>query len=305
MLMPSLFQSDQDHEESKTVAERLAELIGNRCEVLVQRKDESTFPIDLALSRVDHLGLYTGILRDITVRKQLQAHILEIASDEQARIGQELHDGTQQELTGLSLYAGAIKDFLHKATRQSNQGTELWTLLDVDYLQIKQTLSKLTDGLIQASQHIHKLSHGIMPVQIDAEGLHSALAELASSTNVNQKIKCRFESSGGRTITNNVVATQLYRIAQESLTNSLKHGKASDIRISHIQNSKQIVLEICDDGVGFEPSTSSNAQRADGGLGLRIMQYRAGILGGELQVSRNAKNGTTVRCTLPTLGDLI
>ncbi len=301
LLLPVLFHSDQGHGSSATVVAKLSELVGNRREILAQRKDGSTFPIDLALSRIDHLGLYTGILRDITVRKQLQAHILEIASDEQSRIGQELHDGTQQELTGLSLFAGAINDFLDNATHPSLDQKDKWLLRDIDYQRIKETLTKLIQGLVEANQHVHELSHGIMPVQIDAEGLPSALAELAASTNMNRKLNCHFVSVGEGAMSNNTAATQLYRIAQESLTNSIKHGHASDIQITLTQNSEQTVLEVSDNGTGLK---TTDASPVVAGLGLRIMRYRASIVGGELQVSRNSENGTTVRCTIPTLGDL-
>jgi two-component system CheB/CheR fusion protein len=302
-LLPALFNSNLADGASKTVAARISELVGNRREVLAQRKDGSTFPVDLALGRVDHLGLYTGILRDITLRKQLQAQILEIATEEQSRIGQELHDGTQQELTGLSLFAGAMTDFLNNATHGSEKKPKEWILRDIDYQRIKQTLAKLSQGLIEANQHVHKLSHGIMPVQIDAQGLQSALADLASSTNANQRLNCHFESVGTGAISNDAVATQLYRIAQESLTNSIKHGKASDIQISLTQNPVETVLEISDNGIGFEPTETAEVS-AEGGLGLRIMRYRASIIGGELRVSRNRENGTTVRCTIPTIGEL-
>ncbi len=304
MLLPSILGSQGDEAASESSRMELGQLIGNRREVLAKRKDGTTFPVDLALSRVDHLGLYTGILRDITVRKQLQAHILEIATDEQSRIGQELHDGTQQELTGLSLIAGAVSDFLDHATSSLVDENLNWTLKDVDYQRIKKTIAKLTQGLIEANQNVHKLSHGIMPVQIDAEGLRSSLAELAHSTNDHQGIHCQFSFSGSGTITNNVVATQLYRIAQESLNNSLKHSQASDIRISLKQQPPQIVLEIRDNGVGFDPQIISRTPAAGSGLGLRIMKYRAGILGGDLQILPNEKQGTTVRCTIPTSSDL-
>jgi signal transduction histidine kinase len=139
-----------------------------------------------------------------------------------------------------------------------------------------------------------------MPVQIDAEGLQSKLAELAISTNINRKVNCHFEFVGEGAIENNIVATQLYRIAQESLTNALKHGNASDIQITLTQGSTETVLEISDNGTGFEPADESSEK----GLGMRIMRYRASILGGQLDVSRNNRNGTTVRCTIPSTGDL-
>jgi PAS domain S-box-containing protein len=300
LLLPTLFTPDRANGESQTVAARLLKLVGNRREVLAQRKNGSTFPVDIAMSRVDHLGVYTGILRDITDQKQLQAHILEIATEEQSRIGQELHDGTQQELTGLSLFAGAINDFLDNATHESQTATDDWTLRDVDYQQIKRTLGKLTQGLLEANEHVHQLSHGIMPVQIDAEGLKAKLSELAISTNINRKVNCHFEFVGKGAIRNNAVATQLYRITQESLTNAIKHGNASDIQITLSQSSTETVLEISDNGTGFEPADESS----ETGLGMRIMKYRASIVGGQLDVSQNNRNGTTVRCTIPSIGDL-
>ena len=302
LLMPSIFHSDGEEQGSDLIQKELTRILGNPREALARRKDGSFLPVDLSISRVDHLGLYTGILRDITVRKQLQAHILEIATDEQSRIGQELHDGTQQELTGLSLYAGTASEILGNATRSNPQENAEWILKEKDYLRLKQTVAKLSQGLTDANQHVHQLSHGIMPVQIDAEGLRSALAELADATNEQQNIRCSFDFSGFGEIANKSIATQLYRIAQESLNNALKHGRANEILISLSLKTKQIVLEVCDNGIGFDPFLSPNASTTESGLGLRIMEYRASILGGDLQVKRNSGQGTTVRCTIPTGG---
>jgi two-component system CheB/CheR fusion protein len=298
-LLPTLFQPDPDQYTAKSIATKLIEILGVRCEVQAQRKDKSFFPAELVLSRVDHFGLYTGILRDITVQKQLQSHVLEIATDEQLRIGQELHDGTQQELTGLSLFAGALNDFLDNATENHDKGDSQWQLQDADYQRIRKTLEKLTQGLIEANHHVHKLSHGIMPIQIDADGLQAALAHLASATNATHKIQCHFSFQGEGSIRSSAIATQLYRIAQESLTNSIKHGEASDIKIVLTESLDRIVLEISDNGIGFDPQKlNSDGLEADG-LGLRIMRYRSSILGGELIVRRNERNGTTVRCSIP------
>jgi len=305
VLLPSIFTSQHDRQDADDIKLELTPLIGNRREVLARHKDGSNFPVDLAFSRVDHLGLYTGILRDISGRKQLEAHILEIASDEQRRIGQELHDGTQQELIGLSLFAGAINEFLDNATSSDTSGDLTWTFDDSDYKRLKQTATKLTQGLKEANQHVQILSHGIMPVQIDAEGLCSALSELAAATNDQQQIRCQCEFSDTVPIANNTIATQLYRIAQESLNNALKHGLADQIRISLSQQPKQLILEICDNGVGFDPQATRPIPAVGGGIGLRIMEYRASMLGGFLQIDHNNGGGTTVRCTVPTTDVLI
>jgi signal transduction histidine kinase len=216
-----------------------------------------------------------------------------------------LHDGTQQELTGLSLFAGALCEVLNDAKPSDIQGSVVWTLAENDYRRIIQTAEKLTQGLQEANQHVNALSHGIMPVQIDAEGLRSALAELAAATDEQQQIHCRFEFDGSSAIASNLVATQLYRIAQESLNNALKHGRADDILISLSQQAEQIVLEICDNGVGFDPTRTLRSPIAAGGVGLRIMKYRASMLGGVLEVDLNHGHGTTVRCTIPVTGDFL
>ena len=302
LLMPFLESTDkdEDQEASKTVADRLIRLVGGHVEVQAHRRDGSAFPVDLFLSRLDQLGLYMGILRDITLRKQLQTQILEIATNEQTRIGQELHDGTQQELTGLTLFAGAINDILDKATQKPGNESLEWRLRDNDFQQIKQTLAKLTSGLIETNQHIHQLSHGIMPVQIDAEGLRSALSELAATMNTS-KVTCNFVFHGACFIRSNFVATQLYRIAQESVTNALKHGLSSNIRISLAQDSHQTILEVSDNGIGFDMRKNTGTSEGSG-LGLHIMRYRANAIDGELHVGRNSNNGTTVRCIIPILG---
>jgi signal transduction histidine kinase len=154
--------------------------------------------------------------------------------------------------------------------------------------------------LIETNQHIHQLSHGIMPVQIDAEGLRSALAELAATMNTS-KVTCTFDFHGACIIRSNFVATQLYRIAQESVTNALKHGFSSDIRILLAQDSHQTILEISDNGIGFDMQKNNGLSQSSG-LGLAIMNYRANAIDGELRVGGNSNNGTTVRCIIPILG---
>ncbi|XZE37199.1 ATP-binding protein [Pirellulaceae bacterium SH501] len=94
----------------------------------------------------------------------------------------------------------------------------------------------------------------------------------------------------------------MFRIVQESLTNSLKHGEASDIHLSLAQDSDQTILEISDNGKGFDVQSGSGTTTEGSGLGLRIMKYRANTIGCELYVSRNSQHGITVRCIIPTLG---
>ena len=141
-----------------------------------------------------------------------------------------------------------------------------------------------------------------MPVQIDAEGLRSALEELAATISDQENITCRFECSGPVTVANNATATHLYRIAQESLHNALLHSRADQIQISLSQQGEQIVLEVRDNGVGIDQTAGRGARAPAKGMGLRIMDYRAGMIGGLFRVERNQPNGTRVRCTVPLGG---
>ncbi|XZE19755.1 chemotaxis protein CheB [Pirellulaceae bacterium SH449] len=305
VLIPSFLESPGHSEGSDTNNSEMTRSIGKRCELFARCSDGTVLPIDLAITRIDHLDLYCGILRDISDRKQLQAHILEIASEEQRRIGQELHDGTQQELIGLSLFSGSLGECLGNAKRAEVQGGVEWNLVESDYQQLVKTTEKLNKGLKEANLHVQKLSHGIMPVQIDARGLHSALTELAIATDEQQGVRCRFETEGTVVFPNSVVATQLYRIAQESLNNALKHGQATEILIALKQQEGMNALEIRDDGVGFDTQHIPQPLSDGVGVGLRIMEYRAGIIGGELQISSRIGSGTTVRCTIPAENGLL
>jgi len=124
MLMPLPFNREHDGYIQRFIQTGKPYIIGIGREVLCRRKDGTTFPAELAVSQVDHLGLFTGIIRDISSRKEMQQHILDIANDEQQRIGLELHDGTQQELTGLSLFANVLQQNLENATPAETNGLQ-------------------------------------------------------------------------------------------------------------------------------------------------------------------------------------
>jgi len=131
-------------------------------------------------------------------------------------------------------------------------------------------------------------------VELEANGFMSALHELAANAQQLFKIQCRLDAPVPVLIHNNVAATHLYRIAQESINNAVKHGKAKNIRISLKQGGDKVALSISDDGVGFAPDAKKGP---GGGMGLHIMKYRASVLDAALDVrSGGAGAGTTVTC---------
>jgi PAS domain S-box-containing protein len=217
-----------------------------------------------------------GTAQDITERKRLEQEVLEIAAQEQRRIGQELHDGTGQELTGLCMLADNLAD----AARE-------------DAPHQAQRAARIAQGLKHALGQVRALSRGLIPVEVDAEGLMSALEDLAGRIRDIHHVNCVFECVAPVPVENNFTATQLYRIAQEAITNALKHGKAPNIRVSLDAKGAYLTLKITDDGVGI-----GAMENATEGMGLRIMRYRAGQIGAQFSVRPGPSGGTVVTCSL-------
>jgi signal transduction histidine kinase len=153
------------------------------------------------------------------------------------------------------------------------------------------TASRIVDGLEQALAHVRALSKGLVPVELDAEGLMAALTDLAEHTNELSGVHCSFRCREPVCILDNQTATHLYRLTQESVSNSLKHSRAKNIVISLVDDGKLITLRVADDGVGIGNQRTT-------GRGLQIMRYRAELIRAKLTVSRVKPHGTEVICAL-------
>lgn len=129
---------------------------------------------------------------------------------------------------------------------------------------------------------------------MEAEGLTGGLRELAARTSEVFRIQCELHCPSAIPESDVAVDTHLYRIVQEAVTNAIKHGKARQIDIELATEAGVITLKVKDDGVGL-PAESPRAP----GMGLRIMQYRAGMIGGTVVVERHSRGGTAVTCTAP------
>lgn len=278
ILMPEPYCAEHNDYLGRFLKSGEARIIGIGRELVGQRKDGSVFPIDLAVSEQHdgHEQRFTGIIRDISERKSLQRELLTISAEEKNRISQDLHDSVGQKLTGLGMLAGSLA-----VTLQDHSPS------DVD------AANRIAVGVEQALDQIRKLSKGLLPVEVDGEGLRSALTELAELTTHLSGIGCDFECHQTVRIEDNETATHLYRIAQEATTNALKHSVPTHIGISLDKEDSQIVLRIRDNGQGI----SSAAWQAQG-MGLRTMQYRAALIGATLSIVPMESGGTLVTCRL-------
>ncbi len=219
----------------------------------------------------------TGAAIDITEQKRLEKEVLQISEMEQRRIGQDLHDGICQHLAGIEMLSEVLGQNLAKKSKaQAAQAESIAThVRDV----IGQTRS---------------LARGLSPVVLESEGLMAALTELVAHTEKLFRVKCRFECPTPVYLHELIAATHLFRIAQEAVTNAVKHGKAKSIAITLETKLEKIILSVRDDGLGFSQNAGTTK-----GMGLRIMQYRAGMIGATLLFQRQSRGGTVVLCFLP------
>jgi PAS domain S-box-containing protein len=302
ILMPTPYREEHDGYLAHYLETHEPRMIGIGREVTGQRKDGTRFPVDLSVSEVAGLNLFTGIIRDATLRKSLQRRVLEIAEEEQRRIGQELHDNTGQELTGLGLFAGTLVDLLQKMPRKDSAEAEgNWLLGDKELAQIRHTAERVAAGVLEANRHVRLLSHGIMPVQIEPDGLVHALDRLASEVNELPGISCQFKCSDPPPVAEKTVSTHLYRIAQEAVSNALQHARSDHIAVALGWDKGHIVLEVRDNGIGLEAAAlkKSEESSAERGYGLEIMNHRASLIGGRLNIISEPSAGTRVRCVVP------
>ncbi len=242
------------------------------------RKDGQQIDVSLTLSPIlDGAGRLLGvsaIMKDISERKRLEAEILQVSEREQRRIAEDLHDGVGQQLGGISCLCDALKKNLaDQASPETVAADKICRLLTV------------------AMNQTRGLARGLHPVAVEADGLMAALDELATRVSDLFKVSCRFACPQPVPIEDNTIATHLYRIAQEAITNAIKHGRAQQIDIQLSSSAERIVLAVSDNGVGL-----ANSNRQPEGMGLRIMNHRAGMIGGQVVVQRKSDGGTHVLC---------
>ncbi len=274
LLMPSPYREEHDGYLARYLQTGEKHIIGLSRETVARRKDGTVFPVDLAVSEIAHLKLFTGIHRDLTERKRLERAVVEIASGEQRRIGQDLHDTVAQELTALSLL-----------------GKDLAEIVGSDPPKAP-LVERMNQGLQRSQRELRAVLRGLLPVAVDAGGLMASLADLAARTHQEGKVACTIECPVPVSVTDNLTATHLYLIAQEAVHNAVRHARARTVRIA-LRADGGLVLSVRDDGIGL-PAESAPHQ----GMGLYIMRSRAAVIGARLSLEPAEPSGTVVTCVL-------
>ena len=220
------------------------------------------------------------LTKEIQEQTRFQKELLETTLRVERRIGQDLHDGLGQHLTGTALAGQVLGQKL--ANRSLPEAAEA---------------DRLVELIQEAIELTRTLARNLCPIEIKAGWLADNFQELASGASDRFKVSCQFECHPAAPLpdVNDVnIAIHLYRIAQEAITNAVRHGKARHINIRLDFTANEIVLTIIDDGIGLP----ENARNGDG-LGLRTMAYRASMIGATFNIERlSSLGGTRVTCTL-------
>ncbi|UCE99332.1 MAG: MEDS domain-containing protein [Planctomycetota bacterium] len=218
------------------------------------------------------------LLQEIKRGKQLERTLLDVSEREQRRIGRELHDSIGQQFTGIAFMTKVLEQKLAtKLPEEAANAAEIAKLIN------------------RAMEQTRGLAKGLEPVNLDAGSLTSTLQEFAVTTERLFGIHCIFKSYMPLPVDDAAVAMHLYRITQEAVTNAIKHGGAKNIHIELVHDGDKSVLRVKSDGIDFP-----GMQVKSKGMGLQIMNHRAEIIGGSLDIRKGDTGGTIACCTFPS-----
>jgi PAS domain S-box-containing protein len=234
---------------------------------IVELSATSTSSSDGSIDRI----IITG--NDLSERNRLQKEILKISEQEQARIGHNLHDGVGQTMTGIGSLIDSLEAELSGEQRAS--------------------ASRIRELVREATQEVRRMSHGLSPTAVKNRSLAGALELQAEIVQSNFRTACNCEIETGIQVSDPEREMHLFRIAQEATNNALRHGHPKRIQI-FLRRVKgaECELRIEDDGSGFR---KSGGKKSDG-IGMQVMDYRANLINGSLEVSPGPHKGVVVTC---------
>lgn len=241
--------------------------------VLELFSDQPHPPNEVLEKLMDDVSAQIGKVLD---RERSTAQMADLVWREQQDLLHTLHDSLGQTLTGLGMLSAGL--------RQQLVGTNE---------NAASTAQQVAKQAQVALDQVRLMSRGLFPVDVDAQGLLPALRDLASTTEALHKVTVEVTGAMPDAIHETRVATQVYRIAQEAVTNAVKHARATRIAIELAESDSVATLRVRDDGIGI-----ADVRTRGDGLGLRIMRYRATAIGAQFNVSAAPGGGTLVVCSL-------
>jgi signal transduction histidine kinase len=214
-----------------------------------------------------------ALIRQIAERRRLEREILGVSEDERRRFGHELHDSLGQQLTGAALRAKFLAEHLKN--------------INDPHADLALQLAQLINQSINESS---RMARGLAPIALESKGLTAVLEELVNQINLTSGIACDLAYPEEACLPEPNLSIHLYRIAQEAIQNALKHSQATRIHVELSRDQNYGYLEVTDDGRGIPDN-----QKDYEGMGLKIMKYRAKLLGGLLEIDSPEDHGTRIR----------
>lgn len=248
-----------------------------------QRRDGSRFPVEISLSPLDVEDGKGGVVcsvRDVSERRRLQNFsegALRATEEERQRIARELHDDTAQRLATLILRVRVLAGE-ESPTRR------------------RELLGEIREEIVEASDGVKRLSRGLRPPELEEVGLVLALQAHLRSLREGTGFDVEFVADEVENLLGITAKLVVYRIVQESLSNSMRHAGVHRARVVILSTPDGVTVEIGDDGRGFLLTGLSGDGR---GLGLVGMSERAAMIDGRLTIDSSPGEGTRIRLTVP------
>lgn len=227
---------------------------------------------------LDADGTVYGGLQEVGELKSAHAENLDVSEREQNRIGQDLHDDLCQVLAGLSCLTRVVE---RQVSEKSPEAAK--------------ALNEINQQLVEAMERTRALTHGLFPARLKNGDVRGALQELSVQIKARFKVDIHLAFRGAFPQHDHLQIIQVYRLAQEAISNSVKHGRAQNVHLDLRRDGERMALSIQDDGSGF-PEVHHNKE----GIGLHIMRHRAALLGGELSIGNAPRGGARVALTYST-----
>ena len=265
-LVPAVERELRDAEVRRARA-KSEEALRRAHEELELRVEKRTADLQAANQKLENV---------IEERKRLENELLEIAENERRRIGFDLHDDLGQKMTGMAMM---MKGLERRLAAEGSQCVE--------------EAEKLHTLMQEVIQHTHNLARQFSSFDVKGDDLATVLEGLATSVEKLFGTSCNFVSKGPLPSLPHNTTVQLYKIAQEAVSNAIKHGKASEVVIALSAEENRLAMTVKNDGTPFT-APNGNSTR----MGLRIMRYRANTIGAELEIKALGKSGTLATCSL-------
>ncbi len=266
-----LFKSISDYHHMVQTLQGQGQILGFETEFYTSTGKIRMVTISAEMIMLADEQCMIATIEDVTEKKTLEKEILIIGERERQKIGQDLHDDLAPHLIGIEVMSELLKKKL--------QENSVPSIGDVE---------KIRSLIEQAIQKTRRLSRGLCPVFLADHGLESLLQEMASNINEVYGITCRFYYQRSILIDDISICTHIYYIVHEAIYNAIRHGKADRITIDLLYENNIVTLTTADNGIGIQNHEDSQ------GMGLKIMNFRANMIGADLTISSNQNKGTKI-----------